>query len=554
MIWLFKNTPREALGEEALALHDLFAENLVQAKRILLKTKSRKVPDSPFVVDAIARHGDTLISYCVPRRYYDQPQINEMITPRACLTIALACAADGCNWLVIQEFLSKFRYFSVGREWVLSGGLHLAATMIDAKPEFMGLLAPKLVGLNYSPKGQFDTVYKASILSGMESLKLSSDANESAVEGLSFRHLALCRGGYLELPEESRDADLQVAIDSLKRIKGFDSHEVNGHSANLRDLMRLMVFNAGFMLMLRKASMKTIEQSLRPVFNSLMAPYGLRVEDVDFLWRRAQLCLYSPFPEYYNLLQPDAGELFGGDQARAKTLFRQIGVHIDQMDSVVVLKKGLGILYDPKYLVTSNRAMPGWSTPLDAFAQGFEDYSLPAVAMLRMLDFEKKSPGLKALCAGRINEHQLVVYLIAQGGYDAWLEHHLVESPHAMPPAFVIESVFPALRLEKFSVQAQRALVMLYAEFTFKSFFRVKSPYNQRRLEEAVQKFRENTDSSRKSIPGFSVTMIRGMKDAQVISDEIMRDLEFSGGELSLAGVGSSGLNIDDLLAKDLGL
>lgn len=554
MLWLFKNTPREALGEEALALHDLFAQNLIESRKILLKTRSRKIPDSPFVVDAIGRHGDTLISYCVPRAEYDQPKIKAILTPKACLTIALACAADGCDWMVIQGFLSRFRYFADGSGWVLSGGLHLAATMIDAKPEFLGLLVPRLVALNSSPKEHFDVVYKASILNGMESLRLSSDATESAVEGFSIRHLALCRGGYLDLSEDSRDADLQVAIDSLKRIKGFDSHEVNDHSANLRHLMRLMVFNAGFMLMLRKTPMDTIERSLRPIFNGLMTPYELQAQDVEFLWRRAQLCLYSPFPEYYNLLQPETGELFGGDQARAKALFHRIGVHIDQMDSMVVLKKGLGILYDPKYLTTSTHIMPGWSTPLDAFAQGVTSYSMPAIAMLRMLEFENTSPGLQALCAGRINEHQLVAYLIAQDGYDAWLEEQLVQSPRAMPAAFVIELAFPALRLEKFSARAQQALVMLYAEFHFKSFFRVKSPYNPRRLEEVVAKFRSHTDSSRESIPGFSITMIRGMKDAQVISDEIMRDLEFSGVDLSLAGVGSSGLNLDDLLAKDLGL
>lgn len=555
MIWLFKNTPREAFGTETLTLHDQFVSELYKSKLLGPKSKRDKTPPPESLVDAITRHRSFFIEGCIPSPQSYLADSGGINTLKAYLTMALACSADECDDSVIRRFLTKVGLFGESRGWIWSGGLHLAASMIDAKPEFLGLLVPRLAKISYATiTERFDQVYFSSILNGMDSLKLPAYEGDSEVTTFTLQHLALCRGGYLDLPQQNRASALQVAIQSLKRVKGFDSHKLNEHSANLRDLMKLMIFNAGFMLMLRKTSMATIEQSLRPIFDCLMTPYGLATEEVDFLWRRAQLCLYSPLQEYYAQLQPEANELFGGDQIRAKALFHKIGVHVDQMDPVIALKKGLAILYDSKHLTTSNHLMPGWSTPIDAFSQGLADFSKPAVAMLRNLDFEKMSPGLEALCGARLNNQQLRAILIAQDGYDAWLEVVLSQSPYSLPAAFAVELVFPLLNLKKFRVQAQQALVMLYAEFTFKSFFKVKSPYNDRRLEEVVAKFRSHTDSSRESIPGFSITMIRGMKDAQVISDEIMRDLEFSGTELSLAGVGSSGLNIDDLLARDLGL
>ncbi|AXH59889.1 hypothetical protein [Pseudomonas amygdali] len=555
MDWLFKNTPREAFGAETLALHDQFVSELYKAKLLGPKSKRDKAPPPESLADAINRHYSIFVENCIPSPKPDQSDSSGVNTFKTYLTMALACSADECGDGIIRQFLAKTGHLGESRSWIWSGGLHLAASMIDVKPEFLGLLVPRLAKMSYTTiTERFQQVYISSILNGMESLKLPVHENDLEATGFSFQHLALCRGGYLELPPQSRASVLQVAIQNLKRVKGFDSHKLNEHSANLRDLMKLLVFNAGFMLMLRKTPMATIENSLRPVFDNLMTPYGLAVDDLEFLWRRAQLCLYSPFQEYYTQLKTEAGELFGGDQARAKTLFHKIGVHVDQMDPTIVLKKGLGILYDPKNLATSNHLMPGWSTPIDAFAQGLTDHSKPAVAMLRMLGFEHKSPGLEAISSARLNTHQLLAVLITQDGYDSWLEELLSHSPRSLPASFAIELALPLLSMDRFSTQAQQNLVMLYAEFMFKSFFKVKSPFNDRRLEEVVDKFRANTDSFRQSIPGFSITMIRGMKDAQVLSDQIMRHLEFTGSELSAADVGSSGLNIDDLLAKDLGL
>lgn len=553
-MWLFKNTPREALGDEAVALHDLYVTELLANKKLGPVTKKDKRLPPENLVEAIDRHSPAEIAYFIPSRTLKDGAINEIVSQKTCFTLALACASDKCDQKVIQAFLLRGKILSEAIDWVRSGGLHLACTMIDAKPEFLHLLIPSIASLGYTYITFFDGVCMASIREGMSSVKPDAQWNEADINGFSFHHLAVCRGGYLDLPADRRDAVTQEAIDLLVRVKGFDSHYVNHQSANLRDRMRLMIFNAGFMLMLRKVQKPEIDAALRPVFDTLMGPFGLSADDAGFLWRRSQLCLYAPFPEYFAQLQPAEGELFGRDQERAQALFAGIGVHTDQMDKDIVLKKGLGILYDPKFLSTSNNHMPGWSNPMDAFGHGQTDLSSPAQALLRALSFDSINPGLEALCGTRINAYQLAVYLQHQQGHHPWLEDLLVQSPGELPEAFRIEVIFPVLDLARFCEHARHNLVMLYANFIFKSFFKTESPYHGDRLKQAMTKFREHTDPARQAIPEFGLTMIRAMAEAKVISDEIMRDLGFSGFELSQANVGTANLNTDDLLAKDLGL
>ncbi|MBD8088839.1 hypothetical protein IFT48_02520 [Pseudomonas fluorescens] len=556
MTWLFRNTPREAFGDHAAALHDLFADALVTQKLFGQPNNRRKIPTLRHLVEILAWHPVGPVVSCIPMRQDNADILERVLSIKAYFTMAVACAADGCEWNMTSAFIRQTGLQSEALGWAKNLGVHAAAPMIDATPEYLPWLVTSLAKLNNTPKTHYDRVYMTSILNGISRLKPGIALGDPVGGGFTTEHAYICRGGYLELDENTRDDDVRVAIAWIKHRRSFDTHPLNGHSAELRDLMRLMVFNAGYMLMLRKKTMAYITGSIKPVFYALMEPFKLCEDDVGFLWRRAQLCLHAPFLDYFTQLNPSQGELFHGDQIRAVKLFSLIGVHIDQMDKDISIKKGLSIVYDSALLTQSNRFMPGWCHPLDAFSQGILDYQVPTIAMLQKFTAVEPLPGLQSLCQTRSNAHQPLAILELQGGYDAWLESCLVQTPASLPAPLRIEVLFPSLNFARFNVTAQQALIRQFAHFSFSSFFKTKASYHEDRLSKVMMRFRELTDPVREAIPDFSITMIRGLIDAEVISDEIMRDLGFSGFELSMAspGVATDRIDTDTLFAKDLGL
>ena len=549
---LFRKTPRSSLGPEALALHDAFSDALWESECLGVDTNHPKHKACWNLVEAQSQYGDqTLAAHF--RRLIADTKFEGRFSQKARITIAIACVLEGSGIQFGKSLLQGSEDEKCFSDWFLAGGLHLTITLLDVRREHLKPMIKAGMALVTARKTIVDKVTLGSFDHALNDFRPLNDLTPffgTLTEG----HLSFCAHGYYDFPVSSRDQNLDVLIEALSDRRAFANHPKERRSAALRDLMRVMIFNPGMIMMVKKIPAEQIEKGLLPIYQKIMSPFLLDDCDSAYLWRRALLCLYSPFPDYLETLDPAINEMFSGGQARSSALFRQLGVDIDSLPQGLARDYGLSIIYDPRRLEASCISMPGWAHPLDAFGQCQKNSTYAVEQLLEALAFTSTGPDLETMLSSRVNDIQAACLLKAKGGYSQWLDDEIVNRPEEMPLTLRIENVFPVLDLKQFTTKARFGLIGQYARFLFHSFFREGAQYGDNRLEDLTRTFRKHTDPHRAGIQGFGQEMITAMSSFGVLSDEIIRDLEFTGFDLSRAEVPVDKVDLDTLFARDLGL